>query len=72
MRRERPILPGICGKFVECEPDGLRGSRMQTRLGATHGDTRANKIGEARELGANQVLDLDPMPFILDEEILIG
>jgi hypothetical protein len=27
-----------------------------------HGDTRTDEVGEERELGANQVLDLDPIP----------
>src|SRR5260370_1427951 len=39
---------------------------------AGHGDTRANEIGEMRELGANQVRDLDPIPFVADEQVLIG
>src|SRR4029077_9313408 len=37
-----------------------------------HGDTRINKIGEVRELSANQVFDVDPIPFIADEQVLIG
>jgi hypothetical protein len=73
IHRERPVFSGVGGKFVECdvecEPDGLRGSRIQTQLGAVHDNTRANEIGEGRELGANQVLDLDPMPCIADEEV---
>jgi hypothetical protein len=68
--RER--IAGVGGKLVQREPDGLRGSRIQTQLWAAHHDTRTNKISEGRELGANQVLDFDPLPFILDEEVLIG
>jgi hypothetical protein len=46
--------------------------RIQSQLGAAHDDTRTNEIGEGRELGANQVLDFDPSPFVPDEEVLIG
>jgi hypothetical protein len=30
---------------------GLRGSRLQAQLGAMHGDTRTNEVGEEREKG---------------------
>src|SRR6266478_1651454 len=63
-----PYFPAL----VESEPDGLRGSRVQAKLRAVHGDTRANEIGEVRELGANQVRDLHPIPFVADEQVLIG
>ncbi len=72
IRRERPVFPGVGGKLVEREPDGLRGSRLQAQLGAVHDDTRTNEVGEGRELGVNQVLDLDPFPFVPDEQVLIG
>jgi hypothetical protein len=57
---------------VECEPDGLGGSRVQAQLGAAKGDTRTNEVGEVRKLDANQVRDLDPAPFVADEQVLIG
>ena len=28
IRRERPVLPGVGGEFVQCEPDGLRGGSL--------------------------------------------
>jgi hypothetical protein len=37
-----------------------------------HSDTRTNEVGEGRELGLNQVLDLNPLPFVPDEQVLIG
>src|SRR6266849_7662716 len=72
IRRERPVFPGVGGEFVEREPAGLRGGRLQAQLRAVHGDTRTNEVGEERELGTNQVLDLDPIPFVADEQVLIG
>ncbi len=54
------------------EPDGLRGRRVQAQLGALHGDTGTNEVGEVRELGANQGRDLHPIPFVADQKILIG
>src|SRR5262249_36063049 len=52
--------------------DRLSGSCIQTQLGAAHHDTRANEIGEGRELSAGQIPEIDPMPFALDEQDLIG
>jgi hypothetical protein len=57
---------------MQREPDRLRRSRIQTQLGAEHDDTRTNKIGEGRKLGASQIIDLDPTPCVPDEEVLIG
>jgi hypothetical protein len=64
IRRVRPVFPGVGGELVEHEPNGLRGSRLQAQLGAADGNTRTNEVGEVRELGANQILDLDPIPFV--------
>jgi len=70
--RERPIFPGIGGKLVKREPDGLRGSRLQAQLWAAYGDTRINEIAEMRELGAGEILDVHTLPFAPDEQVLIG
>src|SRR5260221_12847502 len=64
IRRERPVFPSIGSEFVECEPNRLRGCRIQTQLGAARDDTRTNDIGEGRELGASQVRNLDPIAFM--------
>src|SRR5262249_11927419 len=72
VRRERPIFPGIGGEFVEREPDCLRGSRLQAKLGATHGDARTNEVGEMRELGVNQVFNINSLPLVSDQQVLIG
>jgi hypothetical protein len=45
---------------------------LKRRLRAAHGDTRINEIGEGGELGMNQVLDVDSIPFVADEQVLIG
>src|SRR6266478_6322077 len=37
-----------------------------------YGDTGANEIGEMRELGANEVRDRYPIPFVAHEQVLIG
>src|SRR6267378_1074361 len=55
---KRPVFPGVGGELMKREPDRLRGSRVQAQLGAVHGDTGANEIGEMRELRANQVRNL--------------
>src|SRR5215470_3604121 len=70
--RERPIFPGVGGEFVERDPDGLGGGRVQAKLGAMHGDTRTNEVGEMRELSVNQVLDINSLPLVPDHQVLIG
>jgi hypothetical protein len=67
IHRKRPVFPGVGGEFVEREPDGLCGNRLQAQLRAVHENARTNEIGEGGKLGANQVLDLDAMPFASDE-----
>jgi hypothetical protein len=64
------ILPAEI--FVKREPDGLCGSRFQVEPGAVDDDARTNEVGEVRELGAHQVLDIDPVPFVADKQVLIG
>jgi hypothetical protein len=64
IRRERPVFPGVGGELVEHKPNGLRGSRPQANLGAVHGNTKTNEIGEGRKVRANQVVDLDAIPFV--------
>jgi hypothetical protein len=63
------IFPAL---VVEYESDRLRASRLQPQLGAVHGDTRTNEVGEERELSTNEVLDFDPIPCIADQQVLIG
>ena len=70
--RERPVFAGIGGKLVECKPDGLCRSWVQAQLRTLHGNTRTNEIGEMRELGTHQIRYLHPLPFIPDEQVLIG
>ena len=64
IRRKRPVFPGVGGELVERKPDGLRGSCLEAQLGAMDADARTNEVGEERELGANQGLDLDPLPCV--------
>src|SRR5260370_12465854 len=35
-------------------------------------DARTDEVGEVRELGTNQVRNLDRIPFVADKQILIG
>ena len=72
IRRERPIFPRVGGKLVERKPDRLRGSCLQAQPGPVRGDTRTNEAGEGRELGTNQILDLDPVPLIPHQQVLVG
>jgi hypothetical protein len=57
---------------MECQSDGLPPGRPYAQLGAMHRDTRTNKVGEGRELSANQVPGLHPSPFVPNESFLIG
>ncbi len=71
VRRERPVFAVVGGELVKREPDGLCGSRFQVEPGAVDDDARTNEVGEVRELGAHQVLDIDPVPFVADKQVLI-
>src|SRR6266478_10179849 len=71
IRRKRPVFPGVGGELVQRKPDRLRGSRIEAQLGAMDGDTRTNEVGKVRELGVDQVRDLDPIPFVADEQVLV-
>src|SRR5262249_42777172 len=68
--RERSVFTGVGGKFVDREPDGLCGSRLQAQLGAMYGDARTNEAGEWCELSANQVLDANSLPVVPNKEVL--
>jgi hypothetical protein len=57
---------------AEPEPDGPRGTRIEAQLGVMHDDARTDEVGQVRELGINQALDIDRLPFIPDEQILIA
>jgi hypothetical protein len=70
--RQRLVFPGVGGELVEHESNGLGGSRLNAQLGAMHGNTTTNEVGEGRELGANQVDNLDAIPFVSDERVLIS
>src|SRR5262249_45625274 len=70
-RRKRPVLSGIGGEFVDGEPDGLRASRLQQQLGAADENMRTNETRELREVGTNQILDVNSLPIVPDEEVVI-
>jgi hypothetical protein len=51
-----------------CRPDhALARSRR-----AADSDARSEKIRKVRELGAHQILDIDSLPFVFDQLVLIG
>ena len=51
---------------------GVRGSCFQTQLRAVQSDPRPDKIRKVRELGAHQILHVNPLPFVPDQQVLIG
>jgi hypothetical protein len=72
IHRECPVFPPVGSELMEHEPDGLRESSLQLQLGAVDGNARTNEVGQMRQLGQDQVLDLDPIPFVPDEQVLTG
>jgi hypothetical protein len=70
--RQRAVFTGIGRKLVECEPDGLRGDCIQTHLRAVRSDPRPQKVRKMRELGAHQILDINALPLVPDQQVLIG
>jgi hypothetical protein len=71
-RRERPVFSCIGGKLVHCETDGLGGPRVKTQFRAVRSDPRPDKVCKVRELGARQILHIDPMPLVPNQQVLIG
>jgi hypothetical protein len=72
IRRERSVFAGIGRELVQCKTDRLGGSRIQAQLWAVDIDPRTNKIRKVRELGAHQIFDIDSLPLVPDQQILIG
>jgi hypothetical protein len=50
----------------------LGGGRIQTQLRAVDIDPRASKIRKVCELGTHQILDINSLPLVPDQQVLIG
>jgi hypothetical protein len=48
------------------------GGRIQTQLWAVHGNPGTDKIRKMRELGVHQVLQISSLPFVPNQEVLVG
>jgi hypothetical protein len=70
--RKRPVFAGVRSKFMKREPEGLRTDRVEAQLGAIQDNARTNQIGEMRELGAHQLLDVNSLPLVPEQQVLIG
>src|SRR5260370_2530272 len=57
---------------MQCQTDGLGGGRIQAQPWAVDRDSRPDKICKMCELGAHQLLDIDSLPPVLDQQVLIG
>ena len=57
---------------MQCQTDCLGGGRMQAQPWAVDRDSRPDKICKMCELCAHQLLDIDSLPPVLDEQVLIG
>ena len=72
VHRKRAIFAGIGRKLVECKADRLGGCRVQPYRRAMHRDPGPHEIGKMGELGAHQILDINSLPLIPDQQVLIG
>ena len=50
----------------------LSSRRVQAYRRAVHRDPGPDKIGKVCELGAHQILDINSLPLVLDQQVLIG
>jgi hypothetical protein len=72
VHRQRAVFAGIGCQLMEREADRLCTSSFQAQLRAVHSDPRPYKVRKMRELGADQLINIDPLPFITDQQVLIG
>jgi hypothetical protein len=72
IRRECTVFARIGRKLMECETDGLGGSRIQMQFRAAHCDPRAEKIRKVRELSAHQTVSISSPPLTPDQQVLGG
>jgi hypothetical protein len=70
--RQRAVFAGVGGEFVERKPNGLSTSCFQPQLWSIYDDTRADEVGEVRQLSLDQVPDLHSSPFIPNQQVLIS
>jgi hypothetical protein len=70
--RERAVFPGIGGKLIQRQADTLSSSRSEEQPRTMDQDALTDEIGEVGELGAHQIMYADPVPLILDQQVLIG
>src|SRR5215475_947517 len=66
------VLTGIGGKLMECHADALCRRGRQPQLRPANRDASADQVGEMRELGADQIVQIDASPVAFDEQVLIG
>src|SRR5260370_35617133 len=66
------MFGGIGCKLMQCQTDGLGSGRIQVQPWAVDRDPRADKVGKMCELGAHQLIDIDSLPLVPDEQVLIG
>jgi hypothetical protein len=47
-------------------------SSIQAQLQGVHSDPRSYKATKMRERGADQLIDIDSLPLVPDQQVLIG
>ena len=72
LHRQRAVLASIGRKLVKCQTNCLGRGCIQTQFRAMHREPGAHKIGKVGELGARQVFDINSLPLVADQQVLIG
>src|SRR5713101_5057362 len=67
-----PYFPALVASSWSASPIACAEAAFKRSMGPCTAIRRTNQVGEVRELGAGQVRDLDPIPFIAHEQVLIG
>jgi hypothetical protein len=58
------VFAGIGGKFVECETDGLGGSRLQVQFRSVKVDPSSDQVRKAPKPNVHQILYIDSPPLM--------
>jgi hypothetical protein len=68
----RTAFAGIGRQLVECETDRLGRGRIQVYSRAIHRHPGPNKIRKVGKLGPRRVLDVNTLPLVPRQQVLVG
>src|SRR3979411_3273808 len=65
------MLDGIRCELMQRHADALRGFPAEPKLGTLDGNTGSNRVRKVSKLCMHEGLEIDPLPFVLYEQVEI-